>query len=338
MSAPSQAPRFVALVGPTASGKTALSLEVARRLPTEVISMDSRQIYRGMDVGTGKITPLERGGVPHHGLDLRDPDESYSAGEFSRQARGWLDGIRARGRVPLLVGGTGFFLRALMEPMFAEPELDPGRLVRLRNHLNGMDREDLLRLVEVLDPKRVEVGREGGRQRLTRTIEVALLTGRPLSWWHREKPPVEAPLSGLVFVLDHPRELLYERINARVERMVREEGLLEEVRGLLARGYGRGDPGMTGAGYREALAHLRGEISLEEMVSEIQQSHRKYARRQMTWFRHQLPEGARFLNGTIPLSKLAEGIQNAWEHARNPEGTLPPEEGAETMGGRGPQG
>ena len=129
---------FLAIVGPTASGKTALSLEVARALDTEIISMDSRQIYRGMDIGTGKVSLRERALVRHHGLDIQDPDEAYSAGQFGRDARGWVRDIQSRGRVPLLVGGTGFFLRALMEPMFSEPDLDPGRLRRMREYLNSV--------------------------------------------------------------------------------------------------------------------------------------------------------------------------------------------------------
>ncbi len=178
-------PHFLAIVGPTASGKTGLSLEVGKRLAGEVISMDSRQIYRGMDIGTGKVTLRERAILPHHGLDLRDPDERYSAGQFARDARGWIDDIRGRGRVPLLVGGTGFFLKALTEPMFREPEMDKERLERLRAFLNHLGSERLSDFVRALDPGRKGVA-EGGRQRATRTVEMALLTGRPLSWWHAE--------------------------------------------------------------------------------------------------------------------------------------------------------
>jgi tRNA dimethylallyltransferase len=304
-------PSFLAILGPTASGKTALSLTLAQRLEVEIISMDSRQIYRGMDVGTGKVTPEERVRVPHHGLDVRDPDESYSAGQFSRDARRWMAEIRDRGRVPLLVGGTGFFLKALTHPMFSEPPMEVERQQALREFLNGLSGETLQRFVRALDPDREGAAMEGGRQRATRTVEIALMTGRPLSWWQRNRSASEVPLEGVVTVLDLPRELLYERINRRVGRML-EEGLLDEVRRLLDSGVGPEDPGMTAAGYREIVKVLRGRLSLEEAAEEIRRAHRQYARRQMTWNRHQLPTGTVILDGTLPASDLAETILDVW--------------------------
>ncbi|MFO8173887.1 MAG: tRNA (adenosine(37)-N6)-dimethylallyltransferase MiaA [Longimicrobiales bacterium] len=306
-------PSFLALVGPTASGKTALSLALARRLEVEIISMDSRQVYRGMDVGTGKATPEEQARVRHHGLDLRDPDQRYSAGSFSRDARKWMAEILGRGRVPLLVGGTGFFLKALTHPMFLEPRLDRGRMMRLRKYLNTIPLQTLREFFRSLDPELGDRAAQVDRQRLTRAVEMALLTGRPLSWWHREAPPSREPLGGVILVLEHPREDLYARIDTRVVRMVEEEGLVDEVRGLLEAGYGPEAPGMTGAGYREALAHLRGELDKEGMVEEIQRSHRRYARRQITWFRHQLPEGAIPLDATRPQEEMVEEILAHWK-------------------------
>jgi len=304
---------FLAMVGPTASGKTGLSLEVGRLLPVEVISMDSRQIYRGMDVGTGKVTLRERALLPHHGLDIRDPDQRYSAGQFARDAREWIRDIRGRGRIPLLVGGTGFFLRALVRPLFPEPDMDRERLERLRALLNGLPTEELARYVEVLEPERAPEARKGGRQRLTRVVEVAFLTGRTLSEWHREPGEgEEEPLRGVIFLLEHPRETLYQRINRRVDRML-EEGWVEEVEGLLEAGYGPEDPGMTGAGYREVVRYLREGVGLEETAEEIRRSHRRYARRQVTWYRHQLGEGALTLDGTRPVEELARRVAEAWE-------------------------
>jgi len=302
---------FLAIVGPTGVGKTSLSLALARALAVEIISMDSRQIYRHMDVGTGKATPEEQAQVPHFGLDLKDPDERYSAGEFSRDARGWIEAIRSRSRVPLLVGGTGFFLRALTDPMFPQPPMDGERLQRLRAFLNGLSPEDLQRFVRTLDPDREALARAGGRQRSTRTVEIALLTGRPLSWWHGQGDPTDEPLKGIVTVLELPRPVLYERINRRVERMM-EAGLVKEVRGLLSDGFTPEDPGMTGAGYREIVAYLRGSGTLEEAMEEVQRSHRRYARRQITWNRHQLPRGTVFLDGTLPQVELVERILDAW--------------------------
>jgi tRNA dimethylallyltransferase len=305
---------YLALVGPTASGKTALSLAVARRLDAEIISMDSRQVYRGMDIGTAKVTEAERSGVPHHGLGLVDPDERYSAGRFARDARRWIEEIRARGRVPLLVGGTGFFLRALREPIFAEPELDPVRLEALRTYLRDRPREELAAWVRRLDPERAELAVEGGPQRMSRTLEVALLSGKPLSRWHRDAPREAPPRPGVVVCLEIPRAVLAERVDLRTRRMV-EAGFVEEVRGLLDRGYGPGAPGMTGTGYREVARHLLGEASLAEAVEEVARRTRQYARRQATWFRHQLPDDTVRIDATAPFDTQVEKVLDAWSGA-----------------------
>jgi len=306
-------PHFLAIVGPTASGKTGLSLRLGARLDSEIISMDSRQVYRGMDIGTGKVSLRERALLPHHGLDLRNPDERYSAGQFARDARGWIEDIRGRGRVPILVGGTGFFLKALTEPMFKEPELDQERLASLRGFLNHLPPERLSEFVRTLDPER-EGSAKGGRQRATRTVEMALLTGRPLSWWHGESEPSENPMGGLIVLLDLPRDVLYEKINRRVGLMV-EEGLVAEVEGLLSAGYRVEDPGMTGAGYREIINYLQGDLTLEEATEDIRRSHRKYARRQITWYRHQLPPGTVVLDGTGREDEMVEQVLAEWEIA-----------------------
>lgn len=302
---------FLAITGPTTSGKTALSLEVARALVGEIISMDSRQIYRGMDIGTDKLPEGERGGIPHYGLDLRDPHEGYSAVEFARNARGWINDIRNRGKVPILVGGTGFFLRALTDPLFDQPVVEPERRDRLRAHLSGLDRRKLERWARVLDPDRGDLAAEGGPQRLGRTVEVALLTGRPLTWWYERGTVEAAPLAGVVAVLDVPREELDVRIDARVERMV-EEGLVDEVRTLLAGGFGSGDPGMTGTGYQEIREFLEGERTLDDALDEMRRATKRYARRQMTWFRNQLPEGTVRLDGALGMEEQIEAVVAAW--------------------------
>lgn len=308
-------PAALALVGPTASGKTALSLEVARALGAEIVSMDSRQVYRGMDIGTAKATPAERREVPHHGLDLIGPGESYSAGRFARDARRWIEEIRGRGRVPLLVGGTGFFLRALTDPLFEEPELDPARLTALRTYLDGLSRDALEAWVTRLDPERAEVAREGGPQRLSRTLEVSLLSGRPMSWWHEHAPLEAEAVRLLAVVLEPPRETLDERIDARVSGMVR-AGLVDEVRGLLARGIPADAPGLTAVGYREIVRHLEGEWTLDEALDRIRSATRRYARRQLTWFRNQMPaDGVIRLDSTEPVGPVVERIVRAWRAA-----------------------
>jgi tRNA dimethylallyltransferase len=311
----SERPRALALTGPTTSGKTDLSLAVARRLEGEIISMDSRQVYRGMDVGTDKVLTEARAGIPHFGLDLVEPEEHYSAGRFARDARAWIAEIEERGHLPLLVGGTGFFLRAVLEPIFREPVLDRARRDRLRNVLDRLGRSTLERWVGWLDPRRAAVAAQGGPQRLSRTLEVALLSGRPLSWWHEAAPPDGPAVPCLVVVLELPRDELDRRIDARVDRMV-EGGLLDEVRGLLARGFRPDAPGMTGTGYREIAAHLGGEMTLDEALDEMRQQTRRYARRQLTWFRNQLPPDALRLDGRLPLDEKADQVERVWRQRR----------------------
>lgn len=307
-------PRFLAIVGPTASGKTDLSVAIAERVGAEIVSMDSRQVYRGMDIGTDKVADEIRARVPHHGLDLVDPPERYSAGQFARDARRWIEEIEGRGRLPLLVGGTGFFLRAVTDPIFEEPAMDEARLRRLRGWLGARDPEELARWVRRLDPDRAGVAVQGGPQRMSRTLEVALLTGRPLSWWHVAAPAEADATPGVVVVLELPRDELDRRIDARVERMM-DRGLVEEVRGLLAAGFRDHDPGMSGTGYRETSAYLRGETTLEQAMEAIRAATRQYARRQMTWFRHQLPESALRLEATAPLQDRVAAVLGAWEMA-----------------------
>ena len=306
------APEFLAITGATATGKTALSLAVAEAVGGEVISMDSRQIYRGMDVGTDKVADGLRARIPHHGLDIRDPCQSYSAGEFARDAIRWMGGIRARGRVPVLAGGTGFFLKALMEPLFEEPRLDPGRVARLRRFLRERRVEELERWVRVLDPERAPLAVAGGMQRIERTLEITLLTGRPLSWWHRAGQGNASPAPrGMVVVLEVPRDELYRRINERVGTMV-ERGLVEEVRILAACGYEAGDPGMSGTGYREVLAYLEGRLSLEDALDATRRATRRYARRQLTWFRNQVPPDTVRIDALQPPETQCARVLDAW--------------------------
>lgn len=277
--------------------------------------MDSRQVYRGMEIGTAKITAAERAEIPHHGIDLVDPAERFGAGEFARLARRWIAEIHARGRTPMLVGGTGFFLRALTHPIFREPELDRERRKRLFAALQGRHTAELLRWLDRLDPPVAErLHTWGGRQRMLRALELPLLTGRPLSWWHRHAPPAEEPLRPLVFVLDVPRQELDAAIDRRVDEML-EAGLLAEVRRLLDAGYDERSPGMRAHGYQEVLPHLRGEISLDEALDRVRRATRAYARRQLTWFRNQLPPGAVWLDATRPREELAEEVADRWTAA-----------------------
>jgi tRNA dimethylallyltransferase len=302
-------PDVLVVTGPTASGKTDVAIRVAQAVGGEIISMDSRQVYRGMDIGTAKPAPHERGGVPHHGFDLVDPSERFNAGRFAVLARDWIDAIRKRGRVPVLAGGTGFFLKALTEPLFEEPALDPVAKERWKRYLQDVPTAEMARWVAALDPAaRV---RPQDRQRLARVIELTVLTGRPLSWWHTHAPAAAPAADSRVFVLDLPRDLLYRRIEERVESMV-SAGLMAEVEALLAAGYNPRDPGLNATGYIEAIPYLQGEYDLAEAVSRIQAATRRYARRQMTWLRHQLPSGACWLDARRSVEELATEIVDVW--------------------------
>ncbi|MDE2980270.1 MAG: tRNA (adenosine(37)-N6)-dimethylallyltransferase MiaA [Gemmatimonadota bacterium] len=303
--------RFLAIVGPTGAGKTTLSLLVARRLGGEIISLDSRQIYRGMDIGTAKVTPAERALVPHHGLDLRNPDQRYSAGEFGRDARRWIDAIERRGRVPVLAGGTGFFLRVLTEPIFREPPMDPVERRALEAVLAGLPRDELERWVHRFDPERAEVAIAGGYQRMLRVLSITILTGHNLSWWHVRHPTEGEAVAGVVCLLEVPRDVLDERIRRRAVEMV-EGGLVEEAARLLRDGYRRGDPGMNAVGYREMVDHLAGGVTLREAAERIRVATRRYARRQSTWFRHQLGPGTVRIDGSAALEAQASAVIDAW--------------------------
>lgn len=312
---PPRAEPALVLTGPTAAGKSAVALAVAEQLEAEIVSADSRQVYRRLDIGTAKVTADERARVPHHGLDLVDPGERYSAGRFARDARRWIAAIRGRGHVPLIVGGTGFFIRALTHPMFEEPTMDRDRREALRAHLSDMDASRLREWLERLDPESAARLRDrGGTQRVMRALEVVLLTGRTLPWWQRTTPADAPPLTTVTFVLDLPRDVLYERINRRVGAML-DAGLVAEVAELLSDGYAPHDPGMNATGYPEIAAHLHGELSLDEAVRRIRSRTRGYARRQLTWFRKKLPESAIWLDGTLPVEELVERIVNQWRAA-----------------------
>lgn len=307
-------PDALALVGPTGTGKTALSIEVARRLDGEVISMDSRSVFRGMDIGTAKPTVAERADIPHWGIDIAEPSERFNAARWADYARRKIAEIRDRGRVPMLVGGTGFFLRALTHPIFQEPELDADRRKRLHAWMDQQSDEELHRWVSALDPESGARLRDwGGRQRLMRAIEVPLLTGRTLPWWHRNAPPVDPPVPVLPFVLEVPRERLWAGIDRRVTEMV-DAGLLDEVRGLVAK-YGESAPGLNAHAYIELFPYFRGERMLDEALELARKNTRDYTKRQLTWFRKQLPEGAVWLDATRPRAALVEEIVAAWNGA-----------------------
>jgi tRNA dimethylallyltransferase len=294
------------IVGPTAVGKTAVALALAAHWPVEVISADSRQVYRRLDIGTAKPTRKERARLPHHGLDVVEPGTRYSAGRFAHDAASWIEEVRNRARLPLVVGGTGLYVRALAEGLFREPELDPARRRSLDAFAARLEPLELLRWAGRLDPG----FQGGGRQRASRAIEVALLTGRPLTHWQ-----AAARLGGAIrpwyVVLTVPRQVLHQRIARRAEEMV-QRGLLEEVAAVLAEGHLPSAPGLDGIGIREAVEYLHGRRDRESVAEAIAVSTRQYAKRQETWFRHQLAGDVVTLDATRPPDKLAAEIARLW--------------------------
>ncbi len=267
------------IVGPTAVGKTAVAVALARHWPVTVISADARQVYRGLDIGTAKPSPEERRTVPHLGLDLVDPGMRYSAGRFAADAARWLGELGPSAR-PIVAGGTGFYVKALADGLFREPAMDPDRRERFRRWTRGA--EGLGAWAARLD--RGYTG--GGRQRAARAVEIALFTGRPLSWWQR-RAKAEGQMRPWYVRLTVPRSVLHRRIAERAARMV-ERGFVDEVRAVLARGVAPDAPGLDAVGYREVVEHVRGARPRETLVEAIAAATRRYAKRQETWFRHQL--------------------------------------------------
>ena len=297
------------IVGPTAVGKTAVALALARHWPLEVISADSRQVYRRLDIGTAKPTRRERARLPHLGLDLVDPGERYSAGRFARDAEAWVREITARGHLPVVVGGTGLYVKALADGLFLEPPLDPAQRRALQAWAAELDARELLRWADRLDPE----FRGGGRQRASRAVEVALLTGRPLTWWQVAARATSGIRPWYIY-LTAPRAVLQQRIINRAEEMIR-RGLVEEVASVLAEGHAAHAPGLDGIGIREAVEYLHGQRPRETVAEAIAIDTRRYAKRQETWFRHQLSGPVLMLDATRPAEKLAAEIAAAWERS-----------------------
>jgi tRNA dimethylallyltransferase len=300
--------RVPVLVGPTAVGKTAVAVALAAHWPLEIISADSRQVYRRLDIGTAKPTRKERARVPHHGLDLVEPGSRYSAGHFARDAVRWLTEIRGRGTLPVVVGGTGLYVRALAEGLFAEPPLDLAKRRSLDAWTARLESIELVRWAARLDPG----FRGGGRQRAARAVEVALLSGYPLSHW-QQVAMAQGSLDPWYIVLTVPRPVLHQRIARRADEMVR-RGLIEEVAAVLAEGHSANSPGLDSIGIREAVEYLHGRRPRDTVAEAIVIGTRQYAKRQQTWFRHQLTGDVVTLDATRPPEKLAAEIAEMWKN------------------------
>ncbi len=277
--------RVIAILGPTGAGKSELALHVARRFAGEVIGCDSLQIYRYFDIGTAKLPPEERCQIPHHLIDILDPDQLFTAGEYARLARGVLGEVSARGCLPVIAGGTGFYFRALVDGLFPGPSRDQS----LRDRLSARDERrpgSLYRLLQRFDPQAAQRIHPHDFPKLVRALEVCLLTRRTVTEVFRQGRDALRGYRVLKIGLAPPREQLYQRLNQRTEQMFR-GGLVEEVRGILARGFSPSCKPFESHGYRQALQLLSGELNLEDAIFYAQRNTRRYAKRQMTWFRQE---------------------------------------------------
>ncbi len=276
---------LIAIVGPTGSGKSDLGLSLAERLDGEIVNCDSIQIYRGFDIGSAKTPPTLRRGIPHHLIDIADPQEAFTAGDYARRARAALDCIASRGRLPIVVGGTGFYLRALFDGLF------PGfaRDERLRAALAARESKragSLHRILARLDVQAAARIHPHDVNKTIRALEVCLLARRPLTRMFEQGRP---SLQGFLLIkagLNPPRDALYARLDLRFSRMI-ENGLLGEVRQLLASGVSPASKPFESLGYKQALAVVRGESPLDQAIASAQLETRRYAKRQMTWFRRE---------------------------------------------------
>ncbi|HWZ00776.1 MAG TPA: tRNA (adenosine(37)-N6)-dimethylallyltransferase MiaA [Edaphobacter sp.] len=276
---------LIVLVGPTASGKTSLAIRLAEEFNGEIVSCDSVAVYREMEIGTAKPTREERALVQHHMIDIVSPDEACTAGDYSRQAREALTGITERGHLPIVAGGTGLYLRALIDGLFPAPPQKPGQRERLRKLAKTKGPAYLHRVLARLDASAAAAIHPNDVSKVVRAIEVSLAADQPLTQQWQKGRDTLTGYRILRLGLNPPRERLYERINQRAAAMF-DRGLIEETERLIAR-YGADCRPLTSLGYAEATAVLQNELTREQAVAQAQQGHRNYAKRQLTWFRRE---------------------------------------------------
>jgi tRNA dimethylallyltransferase len=276
---------LIVLVGPTASGKTSLALRLAEEFNGEIVSCDSVAVYREMEIGTAKPTREERALIQHHMIDIASPDEACTAGDYSRQAREALTGITERGHLPIVAGGTGLYLRALIDGLFPAPPQKPGQRERLRKLAKTRGPAYLHRLLTRLDPTAAAAIHPNDVPKVIRAIEVSLAAEEPLTQQWQKGRDTLTGYRILRLGLNPPRQRLYERINQRAAAMF-DRGLIEETERLIAR-YGKDCRPLTSLGYAEAVAVLENELTREQAIAQAQQGHRNYAKRQLTWFRRE---------------------------------------------------
>jgi tRNA dimethylallyltransferase len=280
-------PKLIILTGPTSAGKTALSIELARRVNGEIISADSMQVYRHMDIGSGKITKEEMAGIPHHLIDVLEPTEKFHVAAFQNMAKQAMAEIYAKGKQPILVGGTGFYIQAVLYDIdFSMQEENQAYRQELENIANTKGTHALHEMLQEVDKEAACAIHENNKKRVIRALEFYHETGQKISGHNEKERQKESPYDFRYFVLTDERSKLYERIEQRVDRMI-QDGLAEEVSNLLSMGCEPGMTSMQGLGYKEIVEYLNGEASLEEAVAKIKLETRHFAKRQLTWFRRE---------------------------------------------------
>ena len=278
---------LIVLTGPTAVGKTALSIELAKMVGGEILSADSMQVYRGMDIGSAKIRPREMQGVPHHLVDVLDPVQEFNVVVFQKLCRQAMEGIYGRGHIPILTGGTGFYIQALLRDIdFTENEENTEYRRQLEQLAAVKGSQVLHEMLTAVDPAAAQAIHAHNIKRMIRALEFHYLTGEKISEHNEREAERQSPYRYCYFVLNDDREKLYQRIEIRVDHML-EEGLVEEVRRLMDQGCRRDMVSMQGLGYKEILDYLEGDCTLEEAVYRIKRDTRHFAKRQLTWFRRE---------------------------------------------------
>jgi tRNA dimethylallyltransferase len=276
--------QVVAVVGPTASGKTSIAIRLAEHFKTEIISADSMQFYRGMEIGTAAPTPADQARVKHHCVGFLDPSEDFSAGAFEILARNIVARLNAEGKPAVVVGGSGLYIGALIDSLFPGPGKAPRIRARLHEEAQTLGTPALYTRLELIDSDYAHIIQPGDLRRIVRALEVFEITGRPLSQLHREHRQSIQQLHAIQFAPDYPRNILYDRINQRVEAMIR-NGLVEEVKALIDHDNLPHIQRLRSLGYREIANHLQGNATILQAIETMKMNTRRYAKRQLTWFR-----------------------------------------------------
>lgn len=278
---------FIIIAGPTAVGKSKFAIALANEINGEIISADSMQVYHHMDIGSAKILPSEMGNIPHHLINVLDPKEKFDVVRFQSMAKDALHQIYQRGRIPIIAGGTGFYIQALLYDIdFTENKDDKSYREYLTSLLDEHKEDTLYELLKQVDPESCETIHKNNWKRVIRALEFYHLTGKKISSHNEVERQKESPYNAIYFVLTDDRSNIYENIDVRVDKMI-QDGLVDEVKGLLELGCNRTDISMQGLGYKEIIAFLEHEISLEEAIYQIKRDTRHFAKRQLTWFRRE---------------------------------------------------